>query len=167
MAIREIQTGLNNPILRTVSKPVEAMTPEVKKLIRDMYDTLHLDGIGLASPQIGVNSRVVLVTLNPRQKKELTITMINPKITYFSEETEIDEEGCLSLPGFYGLVERSIEIIVEFKDQNWKNTVLRLSALNARIVQHEVDHIDAILFADKVIEKGKKGTLSSDAGNLI
>lgn len=153
MAIRKIQTGLNNPTLRTKSLEVEKITPEVKRLIRDMYDTLHLDGIGLAAPQVGENLRVILVTAFPRTKKEVTYTMINPVITYFSETTEINEEGCLSLPNFFGDVRRSTEIIVQFKDENWKTQVMRFNGLNARIVQHETDHIDAILFADKIIGK--------------
>lgn len=152
MAIREIQTGLKNPILRTRSVEVEKITPEVKKLIRDMYDTLHLDGIGLAAPQVGENLRIVLVTMNPQTKKEKTHTMINPVITYFSEEKEISEEGCLSLPDYFAKVERSREVIVQFKDEKWKTQIMRLNALNARIIQHEVDHIDAILFADKAIK---------------
>lgn len=153
MAIREIQTGLKNPILRKKSVEVEKITPEVKRLIRDMYSTLHMDGIGLAAPQVGENLRIILVTTYPRTKKEETYTMINPVITYFSEETEINEEGCLSLPNFFGNVERSHEVIVQFKDESFKTQVLRLNGLNARIVQHETDHIDGILFADKVIGK--------------
>jgi len=152
MAIREIQTGLKNPILRTKSVEVEKITPEIKQIIRDMYDTLHLDGIGIAAPQIGENIRVVLVTTNPQTKKEKTFTMINPVITYFSEETEVAEEGCLSLPNYFANVERSRDIIVQFKDEKWKTHIMRLNHLNARIVQHEVDHIDAILFADKAIK---------------
>lgn len=153
MAIREIQTGLKNPLLRKRSVEVEKITPEVKRLIRDMYSTLHLDGIGLAAPQVGENLRIILVTTYPRTKKEETYTMINPVITYFSEETEINEEGCLSLPNFFGNVERSYEVIVQFKDESFKTQVMRLNGLNARIVQHETDHIDGILFADKVVGK--------------
>lgn len=153
MAIREIQTGLKNPILRKKSVEIEKITPEVKKLIRDMCSTLHLDGIGLAAPQVGENLRIILVTTYPRTKKEETYTMINPVITYFSEETEIKEEGCLSLPNYFGDVERSREIIVKFKDESFKTQVMRLNGLNARIVQHEVDHTDGILFADRVVGK--------------
>ena len=153
MAIRGIQTGLNNPILRAKSSEVEKLTPEVKRLIRDMYDTIHLDGIGLAAPQVGENLRVILVTLNPGTKKEDTITLINPVITFFSPKVEIAEEGCLSLPNYFGNVCRSLEVIVQFKDGEWKTQVIRLKSLTARIVQHEVDHIDAILFADKVVGK--------------
>ena len=121
MAIRGIQTGLNNPILRAKSSEVEKLTPEVKRLIRDMYDTIHLDGIGLAAPQVGENLRVILVTLNPGTKKEDTITLINPVITFFSPKVEIAEEGCLSLPNYFGNVCRSLEVIVQFKDGEWKN----------------------------------------------
>ena len=153
MAIREIQTGLKNPILRKKSAEVEEITPEVKRLIRDMYDTLRLDGIGLAAPQVGETLRIILVTIFPQSKKEKTYTMINPVIAYFSDETEIKEEGCLSLPNFFGNVERSHEIIVQFRDESFKTQVLRLNGLNARIVQHEADHVDGILFADKVIGK--------------
>lgn len=157
MAIREIQTGINNKILRKKSVEVESITPEVKRVIRDMHDTLHLDGIGLAAPQIGENLRIVLVMTDPNSKKKAKIhTMINPVITYFSEDLEVMEEGCLSLPGFFGNVTRPREIIVQFKDEKWKTQVFRLSGLNARIVQHEYDHIDSILFADKVEDGHKK-----------
>ena len=151
MTIRTIQTGLENPILRTRSKEVEKLTPAVKKLIRDMHDTLHLDGIGLAAPQVGENLRVILATLNPGTKKENTITLINPVITYFSRDTVIDEEGCLSLPKVFGDVERSYEIIVQYRDEQFKIEVLKLRGLNARIIQHETDHVDGILFADKIV----------------
>ncbi|MBT6068599.1 peptide deformylase [Candidatus Peregrinibacteria bacterium] len=149
MAIREIQTGLENPILRKRSEEVKEITPEIKRLIRDMYDTLHLDGIGLASPQVGENLRIVLVTTDPETKKAKTHTMINPVITFFSEETEISEEGCLSLPKFFANISRSREVIVQFKNEKWKTQIIKLNRLNARIVQHEIDHLDGILFADK------------------
>ncbi len=155
MAIQKIQSGRDNPILRTKSKKVLKMNSEVKKLIKDMYDTLHLDGIGLAAPQIGVNLRVVLVTLNPGKVNENTITMINPDIVFFSDNMEVMEEGCLSIPKFFADVRRPKSIIVKYQDQNMKERVLDLTGLNARIVQHELDHIDAILFVDRMEGKEK------------
>lgn len=131
--------------------PVEKLTPEVRRVIRDMKDTLHLDGIGLAAIQIGECVRIALITLNPGKKKELTITMINPTITFFSPRMDVMEEGCLSLPKYFGDVERAYEIIVQFRDEKFAPKVFKLQGLNARIVQHEVDHLDGILFADKVI----------------
>lgn len=165
MSIQKIQTGLDNPILRTKSKKVEKMTAEVKKLIKNMQDTLHLDGIGLAAPQIGVNLRVVLVTLNPGKANENTIVMINPEILMFSKNMEVMEEGCLSIPKYFANVRRPKSITVKYQDQNMKERMLNLEALNARIVQHEVDHIDAILFVDRLEGalheyREKEGTLS-------
>lgn len=150
MSLRPIITGEHNPILRAKSSPVIRIGQNIKKLAKDLIDTLEANpGIGLAAPQISQNIRVILVKLNPGKKEELKIIMLNPEILEFSSETEIAEEGCLSLPGIYLNLLRSKEIKVQYQDLKNRTQLLKLKDLNARIVQHEIDHLDGILIVDK------------------
>ena len=149
-----VTSGLKNPVLRKISKHVESLTPEIQKLIADMHATMKKEqGIGIAAPQIGVNLRVALAKLNPATKQEKIITMINPAIISRSMQMEIGEEGCLSLRGKWGKVERSLHLRVRFFDEKWKTHELHLESLNARIIQHEIDHLDGVLFWDRVVEE--------------
>lgn len=149
--ILKVQTGENNPILRTKSVDVKKIDAVLKKFAKNMKATmLKLDGLGLAAPQVGENIRMVIVTLNYGSKNESVTTMINPEILSYGDEVEVTEEGCLSLPGTYGNVERSVEITVQFTDLSGEKFVLKLEGLNARVVQHEIDHLNAILFTDRV-----------------
>lgn len=151
-----VTSGLKNPILRAISKPIEKVTPEIKKLIQVMKVTMEKEeGIGIAAPQVDVNLRLALVKLNPNSREEKIITMINPEILQKSLRTETGDEGCLSLRGKWGAVERAFSLTVKFLDPKWQEHVLKLDALNARIVQHEVDHLEGILFWDRVKEEDK------------
>lgn len=102
-------------------------------------------GVGLAAPQIGLNTRVVLCLLD----KDRVVPMINPEIIWRSKETETCEEGCLSIPGLWKDTERALAVQVKFTDKKGQVTILKLEGLNARIVQHEVDHLNGILFVDR------------------
>ena len=117
-----------------------------------MEETLeHAKGLGLAAPQVGSHHRVLLANFQfDKSKKDhfTTTALINPDILYFSEETCWYEEGCLSLPDVYASVERPRSILVRFQDIKGNERMLELSDLNARIVQHEVDHLDGKLFSD-------------------
>ena len=152
-----IQVGANNPILRSKSEPIKKIDDEIKHF-GEILETLmfEYDGVWLAAPQIGKNIRMIAVTFWDERFKDYKFlwseVMINPKIVYFSKETNIDEEACLSLPGIYWDVERANEIIVEYLDLKWRKKTKKLKGLSARIVQHEVDHLDGILFIDKVIK---------------
>lgn len=146
-----ITSGLVNPILRKLSQPVEKVTSEIRDLISVMHATLKKEeGIGIAAPQVGVNLRLALAKLNSGTEKERIITMINPEIIKRSLRMESAEEGCLSLRGKWGKVSRATLLTVKFRDENWKEHVLHLDFLNARVIQHEVDHLDGILFWDRV-----------------
>ncbi len=152
-----IQKGVNNPILRAKSQEVD-LIPEVKNFWKILLELMYeYDGVWLAAPQIWKNWRIIAVTFWQKRWKKYDFLweeiMFNPKITWFSKETEIDEEACLSLPGVVWDVERSKEIIVEYIDINWNKRSKKLKWLNARIVQHEVDHLDWILFIDKIVDK--------------
>ena len=141
-----------NPILRKKSAKIERITDEMKRLILDMEKTmLEKDGIGLASPQIGQNIR--LITINT---KDGAIGMVNPKITKKSWRKEIAEEGCLSVPEIYGNVKRAQKICVIYFNKNNQKTRLKAEGLLARVIQHEVDHLNGILFIDYLPKKTLK-----------
>lgn len=150
-----LQTGTDNATLHRVSLPIKNIDITTKKLIKQMkhyvFSTLNKEALGLAAPQINVNSRVILAYLGTKW-----VIMINPVIEKFSEEKNLDEEGCLSVPGEYGKVWRSTHITVNFLDEKGLKKKLSLSNLDARVVQHEVDHLDGILFVERMEEKHLK-----------
>jgi peptide deformylase len=147
----QIVKGEDNPILRAVSTEVKTFNPELKSFAKQMKEAMiKAKGLGIAAPQVGKNIRIFIVTLNYGSENEMMIYMVNPKILSKSTETEVAEEGCLSLPGVYGNVERSIIVSVEFYNLDGARQEMELEGLNARVVQHENDHIDGILFTDKL-----------------
>ncbi len=137
-----------NPILRQRAeeiKPEEIRSPAIQNLIFDMKETvLPAGGIGLAAPQVGLSLRLIVIALNDKIK-----AFINPKITKFSWRKEVGEEGCLSVPGKFGPVKRSKIAKVEAYDEHGKLLKFKAKDLFARVIQHEIDHLDGILFIDK------------------
>lgn len=132
-------------ILRQVAEPVERVGKKTRELLARMEEVLRkANGIGLAAPQVGVSERVILISPNGRK----AIPLINPIIVHL-EGLVIGEEGCLSLPALYGEVERSAIAEVEALDENGDKAKYRLEGLAARVVQHEIDHLDGVLFLDK------------------
>ena len=146
-----ILTGTDNPILRQVSEEVDITTTDLPALKKTLLCALSNDknGVGLAAPQIGILKRAILVTL---REKDI-LFMANPVITSFSAETEIDEEGCLSVPGEFGKVARAAHVTVEYYDEHGKKQKKNLSHFEARIVQHEIDHLNGILFVDRLMHE--------------
>lgn len=145
MALKII-TGADAPILRTKTKKVPAVTKDVQKLLKDMEQTtVAADGLGLAAPQIGSDLRACVARVNGR----LT-PMVNPEITWKSAVTETAEEGCLSLPGIWVPVSRAVEIVVSYQTLKGDKKKLKLSDMDARVVQHETDHLDGKLIVDYV-----------------
>lgn len=158
----EIQTGKNNTVLRTKS---DAVKPNELRQLADFINTMlkyvkdpKNGGVGLAAPQVGINKRIIVVSLmkNYDDENYKTIAMINPEILEHSDSTAIDVEWCLSVPGESGDVERYVGIKVQFLDPKGTKYLLVLSELSARIVQHEIDHLDGVLFTDKIIQKEPK-----------
>ena len=140
--------------LRIISTPT-LITEGVRDLVRDMKETmLSLNGIGLAAPQVGVNLRVIVIIVTGQLSASVTTSppvqeMINPVITsYSSEDVEI-EEGCLSIPGEYLMIKRPHRIHVKFQDLSGKYKKWNLKGLEARVVQHEIDHLDGILMTER------------------
>ncbi len=161
MSKLKILTGADNEILRKKSVPVKKFDAGLKKLVKDMRKTMEAaKGLGLAAPQVGVNERIFITTLNHGENNEMQICMINPEIVILDNELQLGEEGCLSLPGIWANVNRFKKIHVEFFDADGNRQALTLSDLNARVVQHENDHLDGVLFIDLVEEQKKDEYLS-------
>lgn len=154
MAKTEIITGADNPILRGKSEVLKNFDSGLKKLVKKMREQmLKSKGLGIAAPQIGENVRVCLVVLNYDTPNEIVLPMVNPEIVSHGEEEVLGEEGCLSLPGVYAKIDRWNKVSVEFCDVNGGKQVLCLEGLNARVVQHEIDHLDGVLFIDRIKNK--------------
>lgn len=148
MAIREVITGESNEALRKISKPVTSITKHITTLLDDMKETLHIEeGAGLAAPQVGVLRRIAVVEYEDKYYE-----LINPRIIKSSGEV-IDEEGCLSIIGVRGTVKRPETLTVEYIDRNGKKHKEEITGMPARIFCHEIDHLDGILFVDKMIEE--------------
>lgn len=150
MAIRKIRTD-EDPILRKKSKMVSNYSDRLKVLVEDMYETMDVAyGVGLAAPQVGILKRVIVID-NRDEENGKRFYMINPEIIE-KEGVEVGMEGCLSVPGKQGTVERSKDIKVKYNDLSGEEKILEAEDFLARILQHEIDHLDGILYTDKAIE---------------
>lgn len=144
MAILPIIIGPDNPMLRQKTKKVPKVTKEVKQLIKDMIETMReASGVGLAAPQVSRTERVCIAVIGGK-----VTPLINPRITKRSKETDIDQEGCLSLPNVWLMIPRSVEITLTYTDLKGKRQERKLEHFSARVVQHEVDHLEGILIVD-------------------
>ncbi len=144
MTILPLAIGNNNPVLRTKTMRVKKITKEVMQGLEDMRETMDAArGVGLAAPQVGRNERICLATVGGKIE-----TLINPDITWKSETTSIAEEGCLSLPGLWLNIKRPTDIIVHYESIHGKKYERKLGGFDARVVQHEVDHLEGILIVD-------------------
>ena len=144
MPILKIITGASTPVLRTKTKPVPKITKEMLGLVADMAETMvSAKGAGLAAPQVNRTERICIAMIG----KRLT-PLINPVITWKSDAIETAEEGCLSLPDIWLMVPRSVAIIVTFLTPDGKKCELKLEHFDARVVQHEVDHLEGKLIVD-------------------
>ncbi len=136
-------------ILRQKCEPLEKVDSNTRKLMDDMLETMYAaPGIGLAAIQVGILKRLVVIDISKEEDKRQPIFLINPEIIYQSKETSVYEEGCLSLPGQFAEVERPAECSVKYIDYYGKEKKLKANGLLATCVQHEVDHLNGILFID-------------------
>ncbi len=150
MTIREIQF-VPDPILRKVALPVEKITNATKRLLDDMAETMYqAPGIGLAGPQIGELQRLIVMDCSRDDETDELWQMINPVIIQSSEESSILEEGCLSIPGHSSEVSRPNWVELKFTDKNGKQQEIRAEGLLAACIQHEIDHLNGILFIDHI-----------------
>ena len=148
MAIRPIIT-IPEPILRKRAKPVERVDAELRRLAGDMLATMYdAPGIGLAAPQIGVSRRLIVMDPAKDDTPKTPMVMVNPEILERSETTRVHEEGCLSIPEFYEEVERPAQVRVAYLDLDGKQQELEAGGLLATCLQHEIDHLNGVLFID-------------------
>lgn len=164
MSIREILTA-PDPRLREVSKPVDAVDDDLRALMDDMLETMYdAPGIGLAAIQVGVPLRVIVMDLAGEDEEPAPYYFVNPEILDPSEETSLYEEGCLSVPEYFDEVERPARCRVKYLDYHGKEQMLDAEGLLATCIQHEMDHLEGVLFIDhlsrlkreRVLKKLKK-----------
>lgn len=152
MAIREIVT-LPNPVLRNKARKVTDFGEDLQKLIDDMIETMRAaPGVGLAAPQVDVPLRVIVVEFGDEEDEEVPpklFTVVNPEIKKFSLDTTVGTEGCLSIPEFVGDVERSTLVTIQGLNRHGQPMRVKAEGWLARIFQHEVDHLEGILFPDR------------------
>ncbi len=142
---------LGDRVLRQPAKRIAKVDDTIRQLIKDMLQTMYsADGIGLAAPQVGVNKQLIVIDCEPDQPEKPPVVLINPKITRYSNQTCNSDEGCLSIPGVYLEVNRPEAIEVSFKDELGKPRKMQASGLLARAIQHEMDHLNGVMFVDRV-----------------
>lgn len=153
MALLPIITA-PDPRLKTISTPVAAVTDETRDLISNMFETMYeAPGIGLAAIQVGVQERLLVMDIvgkGNKDEKPQPLALINPEITWVSDDDSVYEEGCLSVPEHYADVARPAEIKVSYLDEQGKKQKLHATELLATCIQHEIDHLDGILFVDHI-----------------
>ena len=138
-----------DPILRKKSERLEKVDDEIKKLLDDMLETMYAaPGIGLAAVQIGILKRLIVIDISKENEKKNPIFLVNPVIISRSSDTSVYEEGCLSLPGHFAEIERPAECKVEYIDYDGKKKEIKAKGLLSTCIQHEVDHLNGVLFID-------------------
>lgn len=151
MAVLKILTA-PHPILKKVSTPVEKMDDSVRKLLKDMYETMLDDGnaAGLAAPQVGINKRIIVLDFSyvDEIKYNKPWFVINPEILKTSKEKVLDAEACMSIPGVAIDIERFAEVTVKYLDENWNEQIVEASGELAKAFQHEIDHLNGIIGLD-------------------
>jgi peptide deformylase len=137
--------------LRLVSAPVKGMDAAARRFIDDMFETMYeAAGIGLAAIQVGEATRIVTLDVSKRDDKQEPFALINPEITWESEEFREYEEGCLSIPDYYEWVERPDRVRVRYRDLDFKEHEIEAEGVLATAIQHEIDHLNGILFIDHI-----------------
>ena len=138
-----------DPRLKLVSQPVDGVDKELRRFLDDMLETMYdANGIGLAAIQIGVPKRVVVMDLDPQGPKSKPLYILNPRIVAASDEASTYQEGCLSVPDFWEDVHRPARLTVEYMDENWQPQQVEADGLFATCFQHEIDHLNGMLFID-------------------
>ena len=138
-----------DPILRKKSESLEKVDDELRSLLDDMLETMYTaPGIGLAAVQVGILKRLIVIDISKEKDKKNPLFLINPEIISRSKNTSIHEEGCLSLPGHYAEIERPAECHIKYIDYTGKQKEIEANGLLSTCIQHEVDHLNGILFID-------------------
>jgi peptide deformylase len=155
-ALRHVRK-LGDPILKTKARPVERFDAELRDEVARMAVLMHdALGIGLAAPQVGISHRVLVYRVEPDSP---TVALVNPKVEWSSRDQEISEEGCLSLPLIHVDVERPVAVLVHAQDEHGAELVVEATGLEARVIQHEIDHLDGILILDRTTREQRKAAM--------
>jgi peptide deformylase len=151
MALREIRI-LGDPVLRAPAEEVREFDEEIQTLARDMLDTMYrAAGIGLAGPQVGVSKRVIVLDVGQADEEDgAPVALVNPRVVEFSRKRDRAPEGCLSIPGMEEVVERPASVTVEAFTPEGEPVTLEADGLFSRALQHEIDHLDGVLFIDRL-----------------
>ena len=179
MAVRrilQIEDPDDKRILKTRGHPVKNFTPALRALAADMFATMHAaSGVGLAAPQIGISQRIAVIWIPPEEEErddgtvvelapEQNYVLINPEVVKRSDKEEIAQEGCLSLPGRYGDVPRASWVTVDYFDLGGKRRRIRKAdGLLGRALQHEIDHLDGVLFTERMRDLSTLRDIREDA----
>ena len=153
-----------DPVLRMKAREVEAFDEELARLVQRMGRLMHdAVGVGLAATQVGILRRVFVFQRQPEEEEAEpeTLAVVNPEIVERSEETEVDDEGCLSLQGVHVPVERATAVTLEGADEHGKPVRYELEELSARVVQHELDHLDGTLILDRTTDEARREALGT------
>ncbi|MGB3095600.1 MAG: peptide deformylase [Candidatus Deferrimicrobiaceae bacterium] len=139
------------PFLATKALPVRSVDGRIRELVRDMFDTMYASkGIGLAAPQIGVGKRVIVLDISPVEEEIKPLALVNPEIVGKQGQVVEGMEGCLSVPGVEGMVCRYEFVTVQGKNESGDPVTIEANGLLSRVLQHEIDHLDGILFIDRL-----------------
>jgi peptide deformylase len=158
VSVRDLHV-LGSPVLRQRAAPVAAVDDEVRRLVEDLFETMRAaKGVGLAANQVGIARRVAVVDVGPDAPPPPALVLINPVILAHGDELETAEEGCLSIPEIFGDVERPLTITLEATGLDGQRYTLEATGFKARAIQHEIDHLDGILFLDH-LSAVKRGLL--------
>ncbi|MEW5424420.1 peptide deformylase [Amorphus sp. 3PC139-8] len=140
---------LPDPVLRKVADPVDSVDDRVRTLIDDMLETMYAaPGIGLAAPQVGALERVLVCDVSHNDEEKRPLALVNPEITWQSEEMSVHNEGCLSIPEYYEEVERPAQVSIRYLDREGRTQVIDADGILATCLQHEIDHLNGVLFID-------------------
>ena len=150
MALRRIEL-YGSKVLRRPADPVEDIDDEVRALVRDMFETMYdAKGIGLAAPQVGISRRIVVLDVEEESGESNPVALVNPRLASWTAKKDKQAEGCLSVPGVEGIVQRPVSVVVDGRDPEGQSVRLEAEGLFARALQHEIDHLDGVLFIDRL-----------------
>ena len=150
MALRTIEI-FGSEVLRRPADPVEDIDDEVRALVRDMFETMYdAKGIGLAAPQVGISRRIIVLDVEEESGESNRVALVNPRLASWTAKKDKQAEGCLSIPGVEGIVARPVSVVVDGKDPEGCGLRVEAEGLFARALQHEIDHLDGVLFIDRL-----------------
>jgi len=163
-----------DPMLKEVCEPLSQVDDHHRELIKKMFEAMYeANGVGLAAPQVGINKRIFILDSGAREEEKKPLTMINPSLVSLDDKTVSYEEGCLSFPEHFAEIDRPDQLTIKYLDENNKKKTLTTDGFTSRIIQHELDHLNGILFVDYlsrlkrdvIIRKMKKFKKENNSSN--